>query len=87
MFLYNKSVNINKDYNEYELNNLEYKEALKFDKSNNFQYYISLLKKRNVLIFTFYTKNDYNSRYIKVCTFFFHLLCILLLMHSFLMMP
>jgi len=69
--IYKKSVNNYIDYNEYELNNLEYKEALKFDKRNSFQYYLSLLKKRNALIFTFYTKNDYNSRYIKMCTFFF----------------
>jgi hypothetical protein len=50
---------------------MEYIEALKIDKRNYFQYYLSLLKKRNVLIFTFFTKNDYNSRYIKICTFFF----------------
>ena len=67
----NNNANNYKDYNEYELNNLEYKEALKIDKRNYFQNYISLLKKRNLLIFTFYTKNDYNSRYIKICTFFF----------------
>jgi len=67
----NNCSNNYKDYNEYELNNLEYKEALKIDKRNNLQYYLSLLKKKNVLIFTFYTKNDYNSRYIKICTFFF----------------
>ena len=71
IYINNIRVNNYKDYNEYEVNNLEYKEALKIDKRNYFQFYLSLLKKRNVLIFTFYTKNDYNSRYIKICTFFF----------------
>ena len=36
---------INKiNYNDYELNNLSYKEALKIDKRTYFQYYFSLLK-------------------------------------------
>ena len=59
------------NYNDYELNNLSYEEALKIDKRTYFQYYFSLLKQKHVLIFTFYTYNDYNSRIIKICLFFF----------------
>ena len=61
----------NYKYNDYEMNNLIYEEALKLDKRTYFQYYFSLLKRKQLLIFTFYTSTDYNSRYIKLCLFFF----------------
>ena len=64
-------INNSHKYNDYELNTLTYKEALKIDKRNYFQYYLSLLRKRHALIFTFYTKNDYNSRFLKFSVFFF----------------
>ena len=41
------------------------------DKRSYFQYYLSLLKRKQILIFTFYTSNDYNSKEIKICLFFF----------------
>jgi hypothetical protein len=53
------------------LNSLNYEEALILDKRTYFQYYISLLKRKQVLIFTFYTNNDYNLRIIKICLFIF----------------
>jgi hypothetical protein len=59
------------DFNDYEINNLFYKEALIYDKRTYIQYYISLLRNRHLIIFTFYTNNDYNSREIKICLFFF----------------
>ena len=55
--------------NDYELNSLTYKEALENDKRTYLQYYISLLKLKHLLIFTFYTKTDYNSRIIKIILF------------------
>ena len=59
-------------YNEYELNTLEYKEALKVDKRIYFQYYFSLLKTKDLLLFSFYPlKNDYNSKIIKFYLFFY----------------
>ena len=58
-------------YNDTELNSLSYKEALIIDKRNYFQYYLSLIKKKQILIFTFYITNDYNSIIIKICLFFF----------------
>ena len=59
------------NYNDFELNSLTYEEALIIDKRSYFQYYISLLKQKHLLIFTFYTYDDYNSRIIKVFLFFF----------------
>jgi len=48
-------------YNDTELNLLSYKEALKSDKRKYFEYYISLLRTRHLLIFSFFNGNDYNS--------------------------
>ena len=59
------------NYNDFEINQLEYSDALKMDKRTYFQYYMSLLHRKQVLLFTFYTKNDFNSRYIKICLLLF----------------
>jgi len=59
------------NYNDYELNSLIYEKALIIDKRTYFQYYISLLKQKHLLIFTFYTYDDYNSKIIKIFLFFF----------------
>ena len=56
---------------DYELNELEYKKALNIDKRTYFQFYFSLLKTKHIIIFTFYTKNDYNSKIIKIILFLF----------------
>ena len=58
-------------YNDRELNSLNYESALKIDKRSYCQYYISLLKTKHILIFTFMQFNDYNSKIIKVYIFFF----------------
>ena len=57
--------------NDYEMNNLSYEEALKYDKRTFFQYYWSLLKVGHICMFAFVPNNDYNSRIIKVCLFLF----------------
>ena len=67
----NKFNNIMKNYNDFELNTLSYKEALEIDKRTYYQYYFSLLRAKHIFIFTFITKNDYNSFIIKICLFFF----------------
>ena len=56
---------------EFEINLLEYEEALKLDTRNYFQYYLSLLKYNHPIIFSFGTYNDYNSKIIKIFLFFF----------------
>ena len=67
-----KRVSFNKlDYIDDELNDLEYKDAIKVDKRTYAQYYISLLKAKNLFIFSFITKNDYNSKIIKIYLFFY----------------
>ena len=59
------------NYNDYELNNLPYIQALEHDKRTFIDYYMSLIKMKQLFIFTFYTQNDYNSRIIKICLFLF----------------
>ena len=59
------------EFTENEINSLNYEEALLFDKRTYFQYYISLLKTKQVIFFTFLLSNDYNSRIIKITLFFF----------------
>ena len=69
-----KKTKINEElYNliDKEINSLTYEEALKYDKRSYIQYYLSLLKTKHLLIFSFITKNEYNSRVIKICLFFF----------------
>ena len=58
------------EYNDKEMNEFTYERALKFDKRNYIQYYFSLLKTKYILIFTFYTSNDYNSKIVKIDLFF-----------------
>ena len=50
---------------------MKYEEALEYDKRTYLQYYISLLRTKHLLIFSFITNNDYNSKIIKICLFFF----------------
>ena len=55
--------------NDYELNNLEYKIALDLDKRTYYQYYLSLLKRKQLIIFTFFYQQDYNLTSIKFSLF------------------
>jgi len=56
---------------DFEINLLEYEEALKLDKRNYLQYYISLLKYNHPIMFSLGIYNDYNLRIIKIFLFFF----------------
>ena len=74
--LKNKENQINKNkeimnLNDSELNQLQYKDSLKKDNRTYLQYYCSLIKTKHIIIFTFFTKNDYNSRIIKISIFIF----------------
>jgi len=60
------------EYNDLELNSLSYEEALKNDRRTYVQYYISLLRTKHLLFFSFYPNKDYNSRIIKIFLFFFN---------------
>ena len=64
----NNNSNISQ-YNDYELNSFSYKEALKKDKRSFLNYYIYLIKAKNIILFTFFPMDDYNSRIIKLSLF------------------
>jgi len=59
--------------NDYELNSLSYEDALKYDHRTYLEYYLSLLRTKQLIIFTFYTYSDYNSKLAKISLFFFSL--------------
>ena len=69
--IYKRNKNIKKllNLNDEEINTLEYKDAIIIDKRTFCQYYVSLIKKRNVILFTFIPQNDYNLIKIKICLF------------------
>ena len=54
-----------------EMNSLPYEKALIIDKRTYSQYYFSLLKKKQILLFSFYPNKDYNAQIIKSFLFFF----------------
>ena len=73
----NKGKIVNKLYNslykqnlsDQELNTLEYELAIIIDKRTYFQYYWSLLKKKQLIIFTFLPATDYNLFSLKLALF------------------
>ena len=65
-----KKILQNYNFNDYELNSMEYSKALMFDKRSCCRYYISLLKVKQPLLFGFCPFNDYNTIIIKSCIFF-----------------
>ena len=64
---------LTKSYNDFEMNNFKYKEALDNDKRTFLQTYISLIKTKQKIYYTFLLENDYNSKIIKICLFIFSL--------------
>ena len=67
-----KIINEILQYNDIELNILKYEEALKIDGRTFFSYYFSIIRTKNLLIFSFWPlKNDYNSAIVKIYLFFF----------------
>ena len=78
-----QNINQNKPDTDYEFNWLEYKQALMYDKRINCEYYGSLIKSKQLIIFTFCSFNDYNSGVVKKFLFFYLLRCIILLTHYF----
>ena len=64
----NSFINTN-NFNDEELNNMEYQPAIKYDKRTYSQYYCSLLKKKQLILFTFLPAKDYNLRSLKISLF------------------
>ena len=56
-------------YNDYVLNTFDYRNARLYDKRTCFQYYLSLIKVKNAIIFSFCPMKDYNSWIIRSCIF------------------
>ena len=54
------------ELNDEEINNLNYEIALILDKRTYFQYYFSLLKKKQLILFAFYPNQDYNLLVVKI---------------------
>ena len=65
----NQLLSIKEEYNDEELNSMDYKNAIKYDKRTYMQYYWSLIKKKHLIIFTFLPNNDYNLISIKISLF------------------
>ena len=56
--------------NDYEMNNLVFEKAIRFDKRPFWEYYISLIRTKQLIISTFCLDTDYNSGVIKIMLFF-----------------
>ena len=69
--IYEMSLKLNK-LTQTELNELKYKQALKYDKRTYYEYYFSLIKTKHLLFFSFLPLLDFNSRIIKIFLFFFN---------------
>ena len=62
----------NLEYNDLELNNLLYEEALLIDKRSYWQFYWSLIKTKHIFLMICIAKNDYNLITIKIALFIFN---------------
>ena len=60
------------NYMDCEINSFSYEEALKKDKRNFLQLYISLIKTKHLFFFAFFPVKDYNSIYIKISWFLYY---------------
>ena len=56
---------------DFEINALDYDEAILLDKRNFCEYYTSLIKNNHPLVFSFGLYQDYNSKILKMFLFFF----------------
>ena len=70
ILIYNNTINRYK-YNDEELNIMKYEDALIYDERGYTEYYISLLNKKQLILFTFIAKTDYNLRVVKIALFLF----------------
>ena len=58
-------------YNDIEMNSFDYEDAKEKDNRTYCQYYVSLLKTKHILIFSFFLLSDYNPQITKIYIFFF----------------
>ena len=62
---------IHPEYSNYELNNLDYEDSIKADERTFNQIYWSILKREHLILFTFFSCDDYNLSSIKFARFIF----------------
>ena len=67
----NNNTNTIMVYTDYELNSMNFNDALIYDKRTYLQYYLSLLRTNHILISAIIHSFDYNSRISKICLFLF----------------
>ena len=67
----NKKEENNYKYTNIELNELDYLEAIKYDKRTFCQIYWSILNREHLILFTFFSWGDYNLTSVKFARFFF----------------
>ena len=72
---FNLNENTINQYIDEELNNMSYKEAIIEDNRNYFQYYISLIRTKHLIFFTFCNYRDYNILLLKI-SLFLTLICL-----------
>ena len=58
-----------KSLNDEELNSLKYEEAIELDKRTYWKYYLSLIFKKQLILFCFFPSNDYNVMSLKITLF------------------
>ena len=61
-------------YDNFELNNMEYEEALQHDKRSMVRSYWSIINREHLILLTFFSPNDFNLSYVKFARFIF-LIC------------
>jgi len=67
----NLNTKLKKCYNDFDINNLDYNNALIQDNRSFCEMFLSFIKTKHPIYFTFLLKNDYNSRIIKIYLFIF----------------
>jgi hypothetical protein len=58
-------------YDNYELNNMEYQDALQFDKRSMIKSYWSIINREHLILLTFCSPNDFNISVVKFARFIF----------------
>ena len=61
-----KDENNKQNFDNYELNNMEYYDACKYDKRTCFKTYWTVLLREHYVLITFLSRNDYNLFYVKI---------------------
>ena len=64
-------IEIKEKLDNFELNELDFQEAIKFDNRTFIQIYWGILKREHPILFTFFAFVDYNLIYIKLARFIF----------------